>query len=252
MTSITQRLSQIGLTENQALVYLTLFRSGESKAGDLIKKTGLHRNLVYVALKELVKKKLVMSTRVRNVAVFRVLYPSRLLSEAQEKERIAKGLVEEFAVLSKKANNQEVTVYEGVDEFRRHAIRSHSIAKPESLMRYLGTSEEWHTAIGASLEKELSEIQQEKQLRMYGITKEEFPHLEQLIKNSQGLSKIRFNHLVASDTNNIEILDDRVSIQSFTEPYLVIEVVNPELAKNYQNYFDFLWENSTPKDELDS
>ena len=50
MTTIYQELQQIGLTPNQALVYLALFRMGEAKAGQLIRKTGLHRNLVYGAL----------------------------------------------------------------------------------------------------------------------------------------------------------------------------------------------------------
>jgi len=74
-------LQTLGLTANQAQVYLTLARAGELKAGEVIKKTGLHRNLVYTALQELIEKKLVSSSKFKNVAVYKTLAPARLLRE---------------------------------------------------------------------------------------------------------------------------------------------------------------------------
>jgi sugar-specific transcriptional regulator TrmB len=244
MTSISKQLEDVGLTPNQSVVYLSLFRAGESKAGEIIKKTGLHRNLVYRALEDLTNKKLIMVSRVKGIAVYKVLSPSRLLADAQEKERAAKQLIEELAALSKKANNQEVIIYEGIDEFRRHAMRSYSLAKNGGLVRYLGTSAKWHEVIGSALEKDLNSIQREKKIHMRGITKEPFPGLKSYLDDIKGFAEVRFNPLVSSDTNNIEILEDRIGIQSFVEPYLVIEIINEELAKNYQSYFDFLWKNS--------
>ena len=54
--------------------------------------------------------------------------------------------------------------------------------------------------------------------------------------------EIKESPLVADDTSGIEILEDRISIRSFVEPYFIVEIINPQLAKNYQRYFDFLWE----------
>jgi len=244
MTPITKQLEQIGLTPNQSLIYLTLFRMGSAKAGEIIKKTGLHRNLVYVALEELAVKKLVMVTRVGGVAVYKMLSPSRLLADAQERERAAKHVVENLALLSKQANNQEVLVYEGIDEFRRHALRSYGLAKPGGIIRYLGTSPHWHKVIGPALEEDLNRMQQEKKVFMRGISKTAFPELVPHLRRTKGFTEVRINPLVSNDANNVEILDDRVCIQSFVEPYLVVEIINKELADNYRNYFDFLWSKS--------
>ncbi|MBU1292994.1 hypothetical protein KJ819_02935 [Patescibacteria group bacterium] len=244
MTSIFQNLLSLDLTENQASVYLALVRSGEAKAGELIKKTGFHRNIIYTCLEDLLTKKLITSSRVRGVAVYKALSPERLLSSVEEKERIAKHAIEELMLISKSKPSQEVVVYEGVEEFRRHTLRSFNLAKKGSLIRYLGTSPRWHEVIDKKTERELIRIQKEKGLKLQGIAKAPFKEIESWLKEPNTLTKLRFNPLVGSDTNNVEILCDRICIQSFVEPYLVVEIINKEVAKNYQGYFDFLWSKS--------
>lgn len=243
MTALFTDLQKLGLTENQTTVYLALAKRGAAKAGELIKQTGMHRNLVYTALEELVDKRLVGTSRVRGVALYKLLSPTRLLSDIAEKERVAKNVIEELSHLTNK-NRQEVIVYEGIDEFRRHVLRSYELAKQGGLSRYLGTSPHWHTVVGPELESVVSEIQKKKKLRMRGIARSMFPALRLLLVDTVGLSEVRTNPLISSDTNNVEILDDRICIQTFTEPYTVVEIMNPELAKNYQSYFDFLWTKS--------
>ena len=48
---------------------------------------------------------------------------------------------------------------------------------------------------------------------------------------------------------NYYVIEDVVVIQIFGKPGdepSVIEIKNPNVAKSYQNYFNFLWEQSTP------
>ncbi|MES2225560.1 MAG: helix-turn-helix domain-containing protein [Patescibacteria group bacterium] len=243
MTAIFDNLQKLGLTENQTVLYLALAKAGSAKAGELIKQTGMHRNIVYTALEELVEKKLITSARERGILMFKLLSPTRLLADVEEKERIAKHAIEELSHLTKK-NRQEVIVYEGIDEFRRHVVRSYELAEPGALHRYLGTSPHWHAVVGLATEKEVTRIQREKRLRLRGIAKTSFPQIRSLLAEGNGLTELRFNPLIGSDTNNVEILQDRICIQTFTEPYTVVEIINAELAKNYQNYFDFLWKAS--------
>jgi sugar-specific transcriptional regulator TrmB len=243
MTAIYSDLQKIGLTENQTTLYLALARDGSAKAGELIKATGMHRNLVYTALEELVGKRLVAVSQVRGVALYKLLSPTRLLSAIEEKEHIAKSVIEELSHITKK-NRQEVIVYEGIEEFRRHVIRSYELAKPGALHRYLGTSPHWHTVVGVEVESQVNEIQKQKKLKLRGIAKSMFPALTSLLADTNGLSQVRLNPLISSEANNVEILEDRICIQTFTEPYTVVEIMNAELAKNYQSYFDFLWSKS--------
>ncbi len=238
-------LQHIGLTPNQATVYLALSRAGAAKAGEIIKKTGFHRNLVYMALQELIGKKLMTISRVSDVAVYKILSPSRLLGDLQEKERVVKEIVEELALLTKKATSgQEIVVYEGIDEFRRYEKNLYNSFKPGGLIRYLGISPQWRELVGESLESKLIAIQSKKKIRMRALTNTVTEELQSYVGRAKDLVTIRTNQLISSETNNTIILGERISIRSFLEPVFVVEIVNKTLAKNYQNYFDFLWSKS--------
>lgn len=238
-------LQRIGLRPNQAAVYLALSRSGTARAGEIIKKTGFHRNLVYTALRELTEKKLITISRASDVAVYKTLSPSRLLGELQEKERLAKEVIEELALLTEKATSgQEIVVYEGIDEFRRYEKNLYDSFKPDEVVRYLGISSQWQALVGESLENKLIEIQSRKKIRMRALTSTVSEELQHYVDHVKGLVTIRTNQLISNETNNTIILSDRISIRSFLEPVFVVEIVNKTLAKNYQNYFDFLWSKS--------
>ena len=49
-------LEEIGLSKNEAKIYLTLLRLGNVTATDIIKESGVHRSNVYDVLDSLVKK----------------------------------------------------------------------------------------------------------------------------------------------------------------------------------------------------
>ena len=240
MTDVYQNLQKIGLTRNQASIYLALFRMGEAKAGALIRKTGFHRNLVYTALSELVEKKLVGVSKSRGTAVYKTLSPGRLLGDIQEKEAAAKEAIRELTSLSR-GNTQEIIVYEGIDEFRRQEEKVWAIPEPGGVIRFLGTSPRWFEVIGPSLAEDLIEIQNAKRMRLEMLTHTISKKDHDFIKKTKGFSKIKKHPLIASDTNVTAILDDRIFIRSYVEPYFVVEIINSELAKNYKNYFDHLW-----------
>ena len=50
------KLQDLGLTHNEALTYKALLETGQPKTGALVKKTSLHRVLIYDALESLIKK----------------------------------------------------------------------------------------------------------------------------------------------------------------------------------------------------
>lgn len=238
-------LQHIGLTANQATVYLALSRAGTARAGEIIKKTGFHRNLVYTALRELIEKKLITISRARDTAIYKALSSSRLLGDLQEKERVAKEIIEELTLLAKKATGgQEIVVYEGAEEFRRYEKNLYDSFKTDELIRYLGISPQWQELVGKNLEDRLIVIQTKKKARMRALTNAVTEGLRSYVERTKGLVDIRTNQLISSETNNTVILGDRILIRSFLEPVFLVEIVNKALARNYQGYFDLLWNKS--------
>ncbi|MBI5391010.1 hypothetical protein HZB02_05975 [Candidatus Woesearchaeota archaeon] len=79
-------LLKLGLNKNEAKVYLKLLAHGSSTAGNLIKATGFHRNIVYDNLEKLVDKGLVSFILEGKKKVFMSAAPE-MISDLLEKEQ---------------------------------------------------------------------------------------------------------------------------------------------------------------------
>ena len=51
--TLTEKLIGLGLKENEVSVYLATLELGESRVGEIEKKTGLHKQLIYNAAENL-------------------------------------------------------------------------------------------------------------------------------------------------------------------------------------------------------
>ena len=78
-------LNGLGLSQNEAKVYLLLARGGGMKATEIAGKSNLQRRAVYDALQQLEKKGMAGKSEVSGVAVFSPSPPSSLLSFLEEK-----------------------------------------------------------------------------------------------------------------------------------------------------------------------
>ena len=114
---LSDELKSLGLGKNEANIYISLQELGKSKAGDLIKKTGLHRNLVYNSLSSLEDKGLLTSMEGDGATIFQANDPAELLHYVKRQEQAAERAVKE---LEGRALNlkQKVTLHEGITGFK--------------------------------------------------------------------------------------------------------------------------------------
>ena len=136
---LLKELQKLGFTKNLATVYTTLFDLGEAKAGNIVRSTGLHRNLVYLALEELEEKKLVSKSQTSGVARFKVLDPVRLLGEVEEKKKLAEDIIDELKS-KHKIQSQEIVIYEGISEIRKKYKELYSTITENDFWYILGLS----------------------------------------------------------------------------------------------------------------
>ena len=125
MTQINALLKDLGLTSNQTYLYLHLAKKGKAKAGEIIKVTGFHRNIVYGTLEELIEKRLVGSSKENGILVYKIFDPNRIIAEQEDRVRKAKDLVEELAKYTKgTTTSQQIIIYEGQKDFVTQARRA--------------------------------------------------------------------------------------------------------------------------------
>src|SRR3989338_11664203 len=124
-------LSKIGLTKNEAKVYLTLLDLGTAQAGQITEKSGVHRRNVYDAIDRLMEKGLISFVIVNNKKLFSPVNPKRFLELIDEKKFELDAIKKDFQMimpeLEMKAAMQErhdVRFYKGAEGLKTEIGRA--------------------------------------------------------------------------------------------------------------------------------
>ena len=84
-------LEHVGLTRNEARVYVELLKTGSAIAKDITRITNMHRTSVYNCLQRLHKKGLVSIAAHSKKTFFEAVDPDKLLSLVSEREERLKA-----------------------------------------------------------------------------------------------------------------------------------------------------------------
>lgn len=241
-------LQQLGFSQNEAKVYLALLELGETSAGNLIKKTGLHRNIVYTELDRLAGKQLLMKIRKNRKTYFIPLNPKKLLQDLKAKEA---RLIEQLPLLVElyKKRPSEIIVYEGVrawQDFWTEAVRNY----PKGSTNYVaGTvGKRWYELWeNQRLYQEFLRLRRQRRINwkmiVYKVAEE--PELESWRQDPE-LTEIRILDRDFSRRGNFQIWDKALILHSAETPPFIIEIRNEVLKDIFQQYFEFLWEFAKP------
>ena len=84
---LKETLKNLGMTNNEIEIYLTLLNSVELSVNDIGMKSGLHRQVCYDALDRLLEKGFVSYIIKDNKKFFKVLEPEKILDYLDEKKQ---------------------------------------------------------------------------------------------------------------------------------------------------------------------
>ncbi|MBU0930129.1 MAG: hypothetical protein KJ623_03580, partial [Nanoarchaeota archaeon] len=107
----TNLLKEVGLTEIEIKVYLMLLKEGSSLAGEIVRKTGIHRRSIYDSIERLIEKGLVSYIKTNNRKYFEAVDPSRLLEILKEKEDNLKSIIPELEDFKKIPKEKKETLF---------------------------------------------------------------------------------------------------------------------------------------------
>src|SRR5262249_22561551 len=118
---LEQLLKDIGLSDNEGAMYLTLLRYGQRPITFLGQKAGLNRGLAYVLLHSLLEKGLATKTSKGRLQFFSPLDPQHLLrylerkrSDISEQEERVQAALSQFAEIAKPLTTKpKIRFFEG-------------------------------------------------------------------------------------------------------------------------------------------
>ncbi|MGB0925370.1 MAG: helix-turn-helix domain-containing protein, partial [Minisyncoccia bacterium] len=212
---------------------------GSSSAGDIIKISNLHRNIVYDALSHLEKKGLVQETRKDKKKFFSLIAPEKLKNmytkQLEESLRLEK-LVAKLPMLA----NHEVKIYEGSRAWQEAWQNVMASMKKNSSFYTLGMAgDPWVRLMGETFVE--YERWAEKNNILDKIISQKYLQKEIESHQSANIREIKYIDIDLEAHVSIEIFPDRVFFEIYDEPETLIEIKSISLVKSLSVYFNLLW-----------
>lgn len=237
----TSVLEDLGLTRNEAFVYRALLETGETKTGALVKKTALHRVLIYDALESLIKKGLASYVIKENRKYFQGADPSRLVEFLEEKKENAKNIIPELLLLQKEGvRKQTVAIYEGIRGLKSimNNMLNELTAKD---YHYVFASGNMADALGSYYDL-YQKTKERKKIMTKVLYDVSFRKRADVIKKTYG--EIRFYPFSYFPTDTW-MYKDKVLIVTYTaKPPIAILITSQETANSYKKLFEGFWKNT--------
>jgi len=116
---LVKDLQHLGLSQQQARVYLACLQLGRDTVLNIAKQADLKRPTVYLMLDDLAKRGLVTRTKKANTTLFKAEEPKRLLSTVRMQEEIIKSMLPSLnAIYNVDPQKPNIKIAEGAQSVR--------------------------------------------------------------------------------------------------------------------------------------
>lgn len=243
-------LINLGLSDEEAQIYLSLLARGQQSASDLAKSTKVKRTYIYNVSASLIKKGLISQIKKGKTTVFNPASPDKLLTLAQEKkqkaaqaeqtlEAILPGLKTKFEVIDAKP---VVTYYEGIEGIKK--VYMDTIKEGKEMWSLVETSEvdpaiyEWLTKkyvtdrVSAGIKVKAIVASGHKTKIYTGLDEKE-------LRESKVISNEKFPF-----KNEVNIYGNKIAIVNYKKGSQILGIIidNHILASTFRSWFSLTWE----------
>lgn len=233
-------LKNIGLSTNETIVYESLVKlGGSSSAGEIIKLSNLHRNIVYDALSHLEKSNLLQEVTKNKKKLFSLKDPKHLVTKYQQQIQNTEILAKIIESLPN-SSDQEVTIYEGTTAWQEAWQNIIKTLEPGSTFYTLGMAgDPWVKLMGETF------IAYEQWALNSKIT-DKIISQRYLQKEIEAHQNIQFREMRYIDIDlpanvSIEIFEDRCFFEIYENPASIIEIKSKGVREALLAYFNLLW-----------
>ena len=221
--TLTEKLIGLGLKENEVSVYLATLELGESRVGEIEKKTGLHKQLIYNAAENLQSSGLLSVYEVNGRKRFAIQDPGAIEERAQLKLQEAQAVIPELIELagSRRASGK-LRVWRGQNGVQQYYLETLRKQPSNSTVKILGVTSDRFFKIfprGSFAYDRMEDLRQQKkiswQVILFSAEAEENVHNE-----GRRLLEIRVMKQVIHSPIDVMIWNDRIGILIYDdEPY---------------------------------
>lgn len=239
-------LLDLGLTENEAQVYLRSLSLGPTTVLNIAKASGIRRTTVYSVI-EILKKKGLVHTEPRGFKqVFVAEHPDKLESMLENKRAsLRKMLPELSAMYNLKGGESTIKYYEGLasiktiyDTILDPLKRGDDYLVIGDMQKFFDMDKEYFNAF---FEKR---IKSEVRARLIVTDSEQSQHMKKYAKNMN--HEVRILPEKTKLSVDAMIVPQKVIIVNLREPLSAVSIENKDTIEMQKELFEILW-NSLPE-----
>ena len=233
-------LTEIGLTENESKLYLSLLKEGTSSASQISKVTNVNRTTSYLELDKLIEKGLVSYTIKDSKKYFTAANPKKLLNILDLKRKKVQSIIPNLESFPQKQNKFLSDVYEGKEGLKTF-YQDILNTSPKEVLAF-GITGLAFDVLEFEFPHFVKECKKRKITAKYIANKDSKINLEKLPNN---FVKIKYLDKQYDSKVTTIIYSGKVAIQSLIGKSIYIVVIKDEfLYESYKNTFNFMWDSA--------
>jgi DNA-binding MarR family transcriptional regulator len=252
-----QKLTKLGLSENEAKVYLALLALGESDASDISKQAQVKRPTTYLALEHLVEQGLVSEVLGQKEKMFKAEEPDRLARLTRKMRRqvidaeiqletLLPGLK---AIQKKLIEAPKITFYQGVEGIKSVAEEASGYPEP---WYYFGSAEGWLKALGAEEMQEFileTRVLRKKvsQPTAYMITDAGYHKIKLFQKHEPTIRQVRILPQIIKTKSAFVLFGKKLAVVNIGEAPFAAVIESAEIAELVKMMFNIIWKSLPEK-----
>ena len=229
----TNILTDIGLTKNEAELYVILVKSGQLTATEIAGQTKISRPHVYDSLSKLLTKGAVNYVIKNNKKYFKADNPQKLLEYFREKcSRLESAVPELEKYLSVKKNDTKINIMEGPEGLK--TVMNDMIRTGKEIVTFGASDRVYEHLPKFVIDKYLEERRKKK------IAARQFYYEGTKVLKSP-YSEFRKLPKEFSTPTTTLVYGNKISIWIWQPVPMAIMIESDDLAKAYRHYFELLW-----------
>jgi len=239
-------LKELGLTNHESQIYLSLVKLGESSAKDIIKITGYHRNIIYDNIERLIQKGLISFIYKDKKKYFRPTKANALIEMLDEKkneilkqkEKVKKLIKEIEKLIKEKKPVLNASIYYGIIGVKEVLFQ---VLKEKKYFG-IGISNASVDVLGELFWTNYIQKIKENKIKEYLLLNNDFNRNVPI--HSPKKTYIRYLPEQTELITEILIYGKNVAIIVYTNPPIATVIENKEAVKSFISYFNTLWKRS--------
>jgi sugar-specific transcriptional regulator TrmB len=235
----TKPLEDIGLTNAEIKVYLTLLELGQTKVGPIIEKSGLQSSVVHNAIHKLQDKGLISYIKKGQIKHYKSTDPKNFIDFIEEKRKNFQKILPELLLKQKLAKEKnEAEVYEGYKGIINLLLEIIKDAKKGEEFYFFSADIEPMNKEIQNFYKKYDPKRIAKGLIVKGIAPLKLKHLfEDRIKRK--VIQVKFAKQVIPP--NMGIFQDKIFLIVWGEKPSGYLIYSKQLADRYKQFFNTMW-----------